>query len=76
MERKPDLLESLAGLPQPLRGRVNRLRQCCLLRRRVFRMRANAIIQKTNRYEDQIRNTNLEIEVLLLELRTEKGKEA
>ncbi|MBC7922243.1 MAG: rhomboid family intramembrane serine protease [Ferruginibacter sp.] len=70
------LLEGLAGLPQPLRGRVDRLRHYCSLRRSVFRMRANAIIQKTGRYEDQIRNTNLEIEGLLLELRTEKGREA
>ena len=70
------VLEGLVGLPQPLRGRVDRLRQYCVLRRRVFRMRANAIIQKTNRYEDQIRNTHLEIEGLLLELRTETGREA
>jgi rhomboid protease GluP len=69
------LLDGLEGLPEPLSSHVNQLRHYCVLRRSVFRMRANSISQNTDRYEEQIRNTNLEIEAILMELRKGRSKE-
>jgi rhomboid protease GluP len=69
------LLDGLTDLPEPLAGHVNHLRHYCILRRSVFRMRANSIGQQTDQYEEQIRNTNLEIEGILMELRKNRGRE-
>ncbi|MES2730463.1 MAG: hypothetical protein V4714_01900, partial [Bacteroidota bacterium] len=69
------LLVSLDGLPEPLASRLNQLSHYCVLRRSVCRLRINSISQNTSQYEEQIRNTNLEIEALLMDLRKDRGKE-
>jgi rhomboid protease GluP len=73
--RNLTLLDGLDRLPEPLASHVNQLRHYCVLRRSVFRMRANSIGQNTDQYEEQIRNTNLEIEGILMDLRKVRGKE-
>jgi len=69
------LLDGLIDLPEPLASHVNQLRHYCILRRSVFRMRANSIGMQTDQYEEQIRNTNLEIEGILMDLRKNRGRE-